>query len=399
MFFGNSRISIKDRIADLCGQFQTSNYIITFIDESCGTYTNFSGDQVLSEWTTDKNKWNEEMTEFESCGYLVFDITMDPTFEQCNDYIWPENALPSNLPPIPQENIIKIFRPDSSSQLDFYNRVLSGIESRWGSGIWGEMAAQGKNLILYVDNSGSMETPLIQDALNLLRDYAIERGVSVTIQENCENERWILWGMGGYHDGISADCDGPCFNGKKCVCGCSDPCTRTSIICVGPNEECPECNPDDIICDEGNNPPSSILRCTQAAIISPGGSEECDLGKCDRCEDPPYTGEIYKCVECYYLEKETETPTLTGNPICVTASHSITSGTTFGHPTRDPPEGDFFVWNFDPASGTGSYPISGVSPCPAYHPDIGEDSSTFWYGVYCGCTSCGPGDICNSPNC
>ena len=85
MFFGNSRISIKDRIADLCGQFQTSNYIITFIDESCGTYTNFSGDQVLSEWTTDKNKWNEEMTEFESCGYLVFDITMYPTFGQCND--------------------------------------------------------------------------------------------------------------------------------------------------------------------------------------------------------------------------------------------------------------------------------------------------------------------------
>lgn len=397
MFFGNSRISFKKRIADLCGEFSSDNYIITFIDESCATYTDANGDLVLADWTTDKNKWEEEMGEFNSCGYLVFDINIDPSFEQCNDYIWPENALPANTPPISQENIIKIFRPDAGSQLEFFNRVVSGIEGRWGIGVWNTLSEAGKNLIIYVDNSGSMETPLIQDALNYLTTYANDRGVTVTVQENCENERWLLWGMGGYHDGISADCDGPCLNGKKCVCGCSFPCTKTSIICVGPNEECPECIPEDIICDEGDGSIGSIVPCEFGALINPGGSEECDLGRCNRCEETPtFPTEIYKCVECYYLEKQTETPTLTGDPICVTASHAITAGTTFGAPTR---EIDFFVWEFDPASGTGSYPIPGISPCPAYHPEIGEDESTFWYGVYCGCDSCGDGNICGRPGC
>lgn len=420
MFFGNSRVTLLKSLSGLCGDTAQNNYVITFIDEATFDYVADNGSSKGPFWDIDSSKIRSLFSSNESCNYLVFDIEATQGYE---DYIWPKNNNNVSLP-IPQENLIEIFRPIESSELSqrtFFEEVILNMESRWGKDFWSVINEYDKKLIIVVDVSGSMWKSLIQGALDLIIEYATERGVDSAIIDGCQNERWLSWGPSALYDGASADCETPCKYGKKCVYRCTDEdSTCFGYIhegCIPPfffntttnqveQSQCPDCigatyppfsqypgqEPRDLLC---NGLGSLVYEVDQGTITTPIACNECELLEaccegeiCDICITG-YT-EDYKCFLCEYVNPFVVNPEPTiGSTFCGIGMCQVTAGTYLGEGYTNS-SGEWAGYT----GGTGGFindndwKDSGgnLIPCPFTHPSTDE---ILYNIVHCGCEGCG----------
>lgn len=406
MFFGNSRISFIKNLTSILGELGDNNYVITFIDEAVTDYSNNTGTVVGSRWNDDVDDFRLVMENKNINSFVVFDIE---TTAGNSDYIWAENSDTSL--PFPEQNLVKIFRPNAGTQQEFYQTVLANLESRWGTGVWSHMASNGLKFIIVIDNSGSMGTSLIQGALSSLTEYLNGKGVENYVLEGCANERWLAWAASAYHDAENAGCSGTCNWGTIC----SFKCTDTNSDCFGNSFElciptyaysngsivlnsCPDCSTINF-CPQTSNISVSCTSCTGTTGTVCG---DCDIPQlCNTCSSASAGNFFHKCVKCHYLDVNevfNNPPTFTygGITTCGIAHCGVTSGTTFGATSWDgsswswinavpgftgPPRfGNTCYTNFEDDNGN-----CGV--CPVYT----DNGDVLWLVEVCddGCSHCG----------
>lgn len=365
MFFGNSRISFIKNLVSLIGNATDNNYVITFIDESVSDYTNAQGTSIGPYWQEDYENFLVTMEGKNSNSYIVFDIE---TQGSTPDYIWAENS--STSLPFSSDNIVNIFRPNSGTQQEFYETVLMNLESRWGNSIWQHLVDNDLKLLIVVDVSGSMDTSLIQGALNTFQGFLNEKGVQSYILDGCQNERWLAWGSAAYHDGENAGCSASCLYGKRCHYICNDEISdcygAQYTVCIPPfiysngsvveNECQPYCSSGDagpgqlifpleqpiqyvgeVICGDFGG--GAGLACAQqlCELSEDSWCVGCSFGNntwCDACVPCKEGNYQHKCVKCHYLSADQfdiNPPSFSyGISFCGIASCSVTSGTYFG---------------------------------------------------------------------
>lgn len=441
MFFGSSRISFVKNLLSLIGDPTNNNYIITFIDEATVDYTSIGGSQVGPYWENDVEYFLSAMEGRNPNSYIVFDIESSSVSNPGIDYIWPSNNNAAARPPFPLENIIEIFRPNENTQQEFYDIVITNLESRWGSDIWNFLVENNQKLLIVVDVSGSMNQDLIQGSLDLLTNYLTEKNVEYYILNGCRNERWLAWGAAAYIDGPSAGCSAACNWGLKCVytCDSGGEICETSV-CIPPyvfqngqvtQNQCEEsCTAQELPTWPGHYVDEVICY----GYTVPGGvvggicvENDCQLKNYinDECECPRYdgfcnicsglTGWDHKCVQCYYYEENFWNP---NDPfpdpfpsidlnltICQMAPCSLTQGSYLGESitsNTDFGSSRYIGWtggtgNFWDCSSYTEYTddFGNCIPCPLLHPQsqsplakivvCGYDEN----GGFTGCTGCG----------
>jgi len=225
-------------------------------------------------------------------------------------------------------------------------------------------------LLIVVDVSGSMDTSLIQGALNTFQGFLNEKGVQSYILDGCQNERWLAWGSAAYHDGENAGCSASCLYGKRCHYICNDEISdcygAQYTVCIPPfiysngsvveNECQPYCSSGDagpgqlifpleqpiqyvgeVICGDFGG--GAGLACAQqlCELSEDSWCVGCSFGNntwCDACVPCKEGNYQHKCVKCHYLSAgqiNSNPPSFSyGISFCGIASCSVTSGTYFG---------------------------------------------------------------------
>lgn len=411
MFFGSSRVSfIKNLVEFIGGSATDNNYIVTFIDEANSDYTDTTGTNIGSFWESDVGYFSSVMEDRNPNSYVVFNIE---TSDGSQGYIYPENSNSAPFPPFPEENIIDIFRPNTTpqQQQQFFETFLGNLEARWGTEIWNHLSNSEKKLLIVVDVSGSMSLQLIQESLDSFSAYLTNRSVEHYVLSGCANERWLAWGAAAYTDGENAGCSASCFWGKVCSYQCIDPTSlcygNGEYICIAPYvfingsvvpNECPPCNESISLCpDDGSGINQICLSCTSSEGLSCG---ECILPQyCSVC---PIGGDPYyhKCVKCHYLSADGVTsnpPSFTyGISSCGIAHCSVTSETNFGVTSWN---GSAWSWINETPGLSGPTLFGNVcydnfkdvnDDCGVCPPET-PDGDVLWKIEVCGegCSSCG----------
>lgn len=167
---------------------EVDRFVIVFIDESTPTYTSLDGNAIGAYWTIDAETFDEQLNNYQKCATHIFHIN---TARSPYLPIWPESVvgLDPELP-IGEDQITKITRPSTSfSQQNFYQTCLNTLNTRYGSDFVSQINSNNIEVIIIVDNSGSMQYALVQEAVDLLA----ENFDDYVIIAPCTDERWLGW--------------------------------------------------------------------------------------------------------------------------------------------------------------------------------------------------------------
>ena len=203
-----SSSSSSSSSSSLVPVFLDGPLILGFIDESHPNYVkqSLTHQDFGNYWKQDINYWNFHAKNTQ-INYLVFNI-WNSAFPKP---IYPKLALEGKDDdcasgdqkcceqpemPVPEENVIQAFRPVESyesSQDAFYYHLITSIEERYGKGIW--LGLQSNKVFIIIDISGSMDRPLIAQAIEKFEEFLDSKGIAWDESSDCMNERWINWGV------------------------------------------------------------------------------------------------------------------------------------------------------------------------------------------------------------